>query len=171
MCPARTNFGYCSVSECKRAAYCKGMCQMHYQQIKRRENTKVCDVPGCGAPHEARGLCSAHWQRQYKHGHIGLLNMVGVLVMDRIMAKVRIEPSGCWIFMGATAGGYGAIGIDRITKSPHVVTYEDKYGPVPPGLELHHFFCNTKLCCNPDHVKPVTRSEHKLLHFAMKMGE
>lgn len=44
----------------------------------------------------------------------------------------------------------------------HIRNYEKKYGKVPDELQLDHFKCDNKGCCNPDHVKPVTGLENTL---------
>jgi hypothetical protein len=56
----------------------------------------------------------------------------------------------CWIWLGGiNTSGYGQ----------HVTVYERYVGPVPEGLELDHL-CKNRLCVNPDHLEPVTRSEN-----------
>jgi hypothetical protein len=39
--------------------------------------------------------------------------------------------------------------------------YEYQVGEVPPGLDLDHR-CRVRRCCNPDHVRPVSRRENLL---------
>lgn len=84
-------------------------------------------------------------------------------VIDRLMARVVKTESGCWIWTGSTSHkGYGKIGIKKPTPktlATHVVTYTHYVGPVPKGLELDHK-CKTPLCCNPDHLEPVTHKEN-----------
>lgn len=33
---------------------------------------------------------------------------------------------------------------------------------MPDGMELDHYVCNTRSCCNPLHVRPVTHRENVL---------
>lgn len=48
--------------------------------------------------------------------------------------------------------GYGQIGRGR---RAHVVFWERRFGPVPPGKQLDHLCCVIE-CVNPDHMEPVT---------------
>jgi hypothetical protein len=71
-----------------------------------------------------------------------------------------IDPvTGCWNWTGAKNGAYGSIAKHRGSVPAHVYHYQEKYGPVPEGKELHHK-CRNTACCNPDHVEPLTRAEH-----------
>lgn len=80
-------------------------------------------------------------------------------VIDRLMARVVKTDSGCWLWTGSTSyKGYGKIGVKKPepkTLATHVVTYNHYVGPVPEGCELDHL-CRNPLCCNPDHLEPVT---------------
>jgi hypothetical protein len=42
------------------------------------------------------------------------------------------------------------------------MAYELLVGPIPQGKELHHT-CRNRRCCNPAHLQPLTRSEHRKL--------
>ncbi len=74
------------------------------------------------------------------------------------MMRLRyiVDENGCWLWTGALDdGGYAAMSIRRKTTRVHVVTYVDKNGPVPTGLELDHL-CRIRRCINPDHLEAVT---------------
>ncbi len=77
----------------------------------------------------------------------------------RLMRLSIPEPNtGCWLWLGTLSkAGYGRIMIRRQQKRAHRVAYEYFKGPIPPGLDLDHL-CFTKVCINPDHLEPVTRS-------------
>jgi len=85
----------------------------------------------------------------------------------RLFAK--IDAAGpCWLWTGGTAGGtpgdrYGYIGPGRRGSGPmlrvHRVVWELLVGPIPEGLELDHL-CRVRICCNPDHLEPVTHREN-----------
>lgn len=87
-------------------------------------------------------------------------------VMDRLMARVIVTASGCWIYTGPlNHGGYGVISIGQrtdgrsIQRRAHRVAYEHLVGPIPDGLTLDHL-CRTPACVNPSHLEPVTAAEN-----------
>ena len=84
-------------------------------------------------------------------------------LIQRLMAKVRKDSTGCWNWAGADNGnGYGVIGIGRReegTALVHRVAYEQIVGPIPAGLHIDHL-CRNRLCVNPDHLEPVTKYEN-----------
>ncbi len=82
------------------------------------------------------------------------------LSLDVLMPKVeKITESGCWIWMGysQTVRGatYGSCWNGSRYIRSHRAVYENIKGVVPDGLVLDHL-CRVTLCCNPDHLEPVT---------------
>lgn len=47
----------------------------------------------------------------------------------------------------------------RRAKLTHRAIWEEKFGPIPDGLEINHK-CFTRNCWNTDHLEVVTRSEN-----------
>jgi hypothetical protein len=41
----------------------------------------------------------------------------------------------------------------------HRLVYESVVAKIPDGLTIDHL-CGEKLCCNPDHMEPVTNVEN-----------
>ena len=82
-------------------------------------------------------------------------------VFERIEQKFIPEPnSGCWLWIGSVStGGYGLIGLNKKVRPAHRILYEQKFGPIPVGLEIDHL-CRTRCCVNPDHLEAVTRREN-----------
>lgn len=68
----------------------------------------------------------------------------------------------CWIWMAATdAGGYGRFwGNGRLMRA-HRFAWEQKHGPIPPGLQIDHL-CRVRNCVNPGHMEVVTRRDNIL---------
>jgi hypothetical protein len=64
---------------------------------------------------------------------------------------------------GRGAGGYGRVTRNYVTTLAHRQAWEDTFGPIPEGLDIHHR-CGNKGCVNLDHLMAVTRAEHMRLH-------
>jgi hypothetical protein len=86
----------------------------------------------------------------------------------RFWDKVSPEPNtGCWLWTASTTGARkaGALGYGRFFPTgsngvlAHRLAYEVLVAPIPKGLELDHE-CNQTVCCNPDHLAVVTRTEN-----------
>lgn len=74
-----------------------------------------------------------------------------------------ITERGCHEWVGGTNGnGYGVLLYQGKMVLAHIYFWEQKNGPVPEGLELDHFYCDNRLCCNEEHVRPVSRRENQL---------
>lgn len=125
---------------------------------------KTCSIAGCARNKVALGFCGMHYQRFNKRGTTkpNLKRLIGFSAIERILLRIKINKNGCWILQGKlTTNGYGYVNNkDKGSSTAHIITYEQKYGSVPKGQELDHFFCKTKRCCNPDHVEPVTHIEN-----------
>jgi len=86
----------------------------------------------------------------------------------RFLSFVEVDrATGCHLWKGYLwNGGYGCFrvteGEKQFSRRAHKWAYEYKYGPVPEGLVLDHYFCDNKSCVNPDHVRPVTNRENSL---------
>lgn len=81
--------------------------------------------------------------------------------MQRFMAKVIKDDSGCWLFTaGRKPNGYANFKAKSYTTvHAHRWSYEQHVGPIPEGLELDHL-CRVRNCVNPEHLEPVTSSEN-----------
>lgn len=74
----------------------------------------------------------------------------------------------CWVWTGGSSSyngqPYGTFSLGRKrdgATSSHIFAYEAMRGPVPDGLHLDHL-CRNTLCCNPDHLEPVTSAVNVL---------
>lgn len=98
---------------------------------------------------------------------MGRVKLVGVPVAERLKNFV-IDDKGCHVWQGyADRNGYGRV-YDPTLKHVdwvHRVSYREHVGPIPEKHELDHT-CQNTLCVNPQHVEPVTRTEHVRRTFA-----
>jgi hypothetical protein len=80
---------------------------------------------------------------------------------ERFWSKVQLEDTifpenGCMLWTAARINGYGKFALAHAkTVSAHCWNYEQRYGPIPDGLQLDHL-CRVRHCVNPDHLEPVT---------------
>lgn len=82
-------------------------------------------------------------------------------IKDRILARVVIDDSGCWLWQGTRIpNGYGTIGVRHARKGyVHRVAYETWIGAIPEGHIIDHL-CRVRICCNPAHLEAVTPSQN-----------
>lgn len=91
------------------------------------------------------------------------------ITCETIKRNTIPEPNcGCWLWTGElNSAGYGRISRGnnryglRERLLAHRVSYEMHKGPVPMGMDLDHL-CRVRMCVNPSHLEPVTRSENNL---------
>lgn len=83
-------------------------------------------------------------------------------LLRRFVAKLRVEPEGCWAWTAARIGtGYGAIRIGGRTHLAHRVAHEMFIGPVPADLEVRHS-CDNPPCVNPQHLLLGSHADNML---------
>src|SRR5262245_17315439 len=99
-----------------------------------------------------------------------------VPLIERVMRAVVVLPNGCWEFTGArTSVGYGLVGGRTDRTLAHVVTFTDRYGPLPEGYVVGHTChdsaanagrcpggkaCKHRRCVNPEHLVAMTYREN-----------
>ena len=84
----------------------------------------------------------------------------------RFWSKVKVSPTGCWIWLAAVNNqGYAFFGCRSRgawrMELAHRVAYAALVEPFPPGTESDHL-CRVRACVNPDHIEPVTHSVNRL---------
>lgn len=90
----------------------------------------------------------------------------------RFWAKVdRKGPTECWEWTGyvdASGNGYGQFWDGERRVKAHRFSYQEAFGPIPPGLVIDHTChneaecrsvpCAHRACVNPAHLEAVTQS-------------
>lgn len=81
-----------------------------------------------------------------------------------ILAVIRDEETGCAVWQGSSNGDRHAAAHGRPVYRWY---YEYFYGKVPAKHDMHHL-CENGMCVNPEHLIPVTRSEHMRIEAALR---
>ena len=72
--------------------------------------------------------------------------------------------SGCWEWQGEVSkNGYGRYRVrpGASREQAHRVSYEQRVGEIPEGMQLDHL-CRNRLCVRPEHLEPVSPAENTL---------
>lgn len=88
-------------------------------------------------------------------------------ILDRTEERT-VGSYTCWVWTGSLTGNGYARGKEG--TQPHREAYELWIGPIPFGAQLDHR-CRNHACCNPDHLKPVTRAGNQRLGDQARRGQ
>lgn len=85
----------------------------------------------------------------------------------RFLGYVRVEPNGCWTWLGARSGGqgnqlrYGSFRVgDKVMRAHRVAHDIIGRKHCPAGWHRDHT-CNNSLCVNPAHIEAVPHEENQ----------
>jgi hypothetical protein len=74
--------------------------------------------------------------------------MLDEFTLELLLAKVEIQPGGCWHWTGSlTKGGYGQFQGDNLRMLAHRLAYMLYVGPLARGQELDHVCHTNDLSC------------------------
>jgi hypothetical protein len=72
-----------------------------------------------------------------------------------------LKTDKCWLWQGNKRGKYGRFTVGGITYPAHRVAMELAGRSIPVHLLTDHT-CRTKICVNPDHLRPATSRQNSL---------
>jgi hypothetical protein len=84
-------------------------------------------------------------------------NSVGELP-DRFWDKVN-KTDTCWLWTGKVDDGYGRYSINAKYYLVHRLVVASLKEPVNLDMVVDHI-CKVRNCCNPDHLRQITKSEN-----------
>lgn len=72
-----------------------------------------------------------------------------------------VDPeTGCWNWnWHKHPSGYAYLKSTGKMRRAHAVFYEQQFGPIPDGYQLHHT-CENPPCVNPNHLELITHTDH-----------
>jgi hypothetical protein len=91
-------------------------------------------------------------------------------LIDRVYANTVLDPdTGCRIWQGQTDGKadpYGRMTVKGQTVAVHIAVMRGKLQrmgkKLPKGWDVDHK-CTVRLCCNAEHLQPVTKLKNQRL--------
>jgi len=87
----------------------------------------------------------------------------------RYLRNYVIKPNGCWIWNGASKGGYGIVQPWAGTRHAHRFMYQELVGPIPENHEVYRL-CDTQLCVNPEHHRAAPKGAAVRRNHNTKLG-
>jgi len=88
--------------------------------------------------------------------------------IENIRSRLILSENGCLIWPMAKRDGYGIVSYRNRRYRVHKLLYEQEFGLVPVGMEVHHK-CDNRSCANLAHLKAITEKEH--VHLSNTAGK
>lgn len=130
-----------------------------------QSTARVCSFPGCDREPDGK-LCGTHGAQLRRRGFLGPIRKQKPIGsppdiasnVDLVPCPVAGLEGPCWIWKRSkTRGGYGHFNFNGKFVATHRYTLEKFLGrPLGAGMVSDHR-CRVPACCNPDHLREVTR--------------
>lgn len=119
----------------------------------------TCTIEGCDRQADSRGWCLMHYKRWRKHGDP---NITLVVYTAEESFSLRTRRDGeCLIWTGALdTYGYGNMRANGRNRLVHRWAWEQTHGPIPAGMEIDHYVCFNRACCELSHLRLVTHQQN-----------
>lgn len=128
---AKASIRVCSIADCGRPRYAKGLCSGHHRRVKRTGSVGTEPLIDWNECPEKR-----FWRNVDKTGD-------------------------CWLWTaGTNVGGYGYIRVKGKTVLAHRFSWQLAGGEVPVGRFIDHRHTCPKSCVNPNHLRVVTTKQN-----------
>lgn len=91
--------------------------------------------------------------------------MTAANTFDSVMLNVAVgDEENCWHWLGFTSTeGYGVAKVAGRTWKAHRYIYE-QLEDVSLGDQILHHVCENRVCVNPAHLEPTSRTNHLAIH-------
>lgn len=121
----------------------------------------ICSVDDCGNKVSARALCALHYGRWKRHGD-PLAELQNHPTPEAAFSARTEWQGDCLVWTGAIntrRNGYGFLRVKGRVIWAHRFAWEQKYGPIPDGMEVDHI-CHNTACVNALHLRTATRAQN-----------
>lgn len=88
-------------------------------------------------------------------------------IADFLSKTKRDEQTGCLLWQGAKAHGYGYFKYNRKNWRVHRLAWTLVNGQIPVGYDIHHLPTCDKSCCEPSHLESLPESIHMALSHTL----
>ena len=82
-------------------------------------------------------------------------------VDEMLRVRIRKDSDGCWVWLGCTHNGYGAVTRNGRSLQAHRLVFETLREPIPHGAQIDHR-CRNRACVNPEHLRLASQSQNNV---------
>ncbi len=172
----------CTIIHCSNKYYAKGLCQLHYDNNKRRgsplsfpilNKSLPCSVEGCDKRRKIKLLCGNHWmtekrrnspelrKQEYQQLKVWRKNNPEVLASQQASYRQRHKAQLSSYFKGWLAGNRASYNAYQATRKKRVKIATPVWADL---AAIQSFYFNCPQGYHVDHVVPINGSNVSGLH-------